>query len=96
MPCIRPCYHFIVPPFIQCSHYIIPLSTSKHLTTSSKVLDAEGKGYLSQEEISKFMTEEGEPFTQEELEEMLSAAVDPEQGLIFYKDYVSVMAVDET
>ena len=62
----------------------------------SQVLDAEGKGYLSQEEISKFMTEEGEPFTQEELEEMLSAAVDPEQGLIFYKDYVSVMAVDET
>jgi len=71
-------------------------ASEEQMLRAFEVLDAEGKGYLSQEEISKFMTEEGEPFTQEELEEMLSAAVDPEQGLIFYKDYVSVMAVDET
>lgn len=38
----------------------------------------------------------GEPFTQEELEEMLSAAVDPDKKIILYKEYASVMAVDET
>ena len=37
-----------------------------------------------------------EPFTQEELEEMLSAAVDPDKGVVLYKDYASLMAVDET
>lgn len=37
----------------------------------------------------------GEPFQQEELEEMLSAAVDPEKGSILYKEYVSRLAVEE-
>jgi Ca2+-binding EF-hand superfamily protein len=37
----------------------------------------------------------GEPFTQEEMEEMLSAAVDPEKGVIFYKDFVAMMVVDD-
>ena len=36
----------------------------------------------------------GEPFTQEELEEMLSAAVDPEKGHVLYKDYASMMTLD--
>ena len=47
------------------------------------------------EEISKYFKEEGEPFCQEELEEFLSAAVDPAKGKIFYRDYVALLAVDE-
>ena len=38
----------------------------------------------------------GEPFSQDELEEMLSAAVDPDKNSILYKDYVSLMSVEET
>lgn len=38
----------------------------------------------------------GEPFTTEEMEEMLSAAVDPDKGTILYKEYVSRMTVEET
>jgi Ca2+-binding EF-hand superfamily protein len=38
----------------------------------------------------------GEPFTQEEMEEMLSQAVDPEKGFIPYKDYASLMAAEES
>lgn len=38
----------------------------------------------------------GEPFTQEEMEEMLSAAVDPDKGIVYYKDYVSLMAVEDS
>merc|ERR1712179_118293 len=59
------------------------------LLRAFQVLDSEGKGYLSPEELQKYMTEDGEPFQQEEIEEMLSAAVDPEKGYILYKEYVS-------
>ena len=38
----------------------------------------------------------GEPFTQEEMEEMLSAAKDPDKDAVLYRDYVSVMALEET
>lgn len=37
----------------------------------------------------------GEPFTQEEMDEMLSAAVDPDKGTVLYKDYASQMTIDE-
>ena len=38
----------------------------------------------------------GEPFSTEEMEEMLSAAVDPEKGYVLYKDYAATMSVEET
>ena len=37
----------------------------------------------------------GEPFTQEELDEMLNGAVDAEKGVINYKDYAMKLAVDD-
>uniref|UniRef100_A0AAZ3S6R4 EF-hand domain-containing protein n=1 Tax=Oncorhynchus tshawytscha TaxID=74940 RepID=A0AAZ3S6R4_ONCTS len=60
-----------------------------------EVLDKQKKGHLELEELTKYMTQEGEPFTQEEMEEMLSAAMDPDKNLIFYKDFVSMMTVDD-
>ena len=66
------------------------------LLKAFEVLDSEHKGFLSQEELSKFMVEEGEPFTQEEMDEFLSAAVDPDRGVVLYKDYVAVMAVEDS
>ncbi|CAL1539722.1 unnamed protein product [Lymnaea stagnalis] len=71
-------------------------SPEDQILKAFQVLDTEQKGYLTAEELTKFMTEDGEPFTQEELEEMLSAAVDPDKKTILYKDYASVMAVEET
>ncbi|XP_030643894.1 dynein regulatory complex protein 8 [Chanos chanos] len=59
-------------------------------------LDQDNKGYLEPEELTKYMTQEGEPFTQEEMDEMLSAAVDPEKNVIFYKDYVSMLSYDDS
>ena len=38
----------------------------------------------------------GERFTQDEMEEMLSAAVDKEKGLILYKDFVTYMLPETT
>ncbi|XP_022435117.1 dynein regulatory complex protein 8 isoform X1 [Monodon monoceros] len=60
-----------------------------------EVLDPAKRGFLSKEELIKYMTEEGEPFSQEEMEEMLSAAIDPESNSIHYKDYITMMVIDE-
>ena len=79
------------------------------LLKAFEALDTDKKGYLLPEEISNYMREEGEPFLQEELEEFLSAAVDPSKGKIFYKgrtfrqslwlkhlsDYVALLSVDD-
>lgn len=66
------------------------------LLRAFQVLDSAGKGYLTSEELRKHMTEEGESFEQEEMEEMLSAALDPDKNIIQYKDYVSLMSVEDT
>ncbi|KAH0622541.1 hypothetical protein JD844_024929 [Phrynosoma platyrhinos] len=65
------------------------------LLRAFEVLDQNKCGHLTKDELVKYMTEEGEPFTQEEMEEMLSAAVDPETNTVRYKDYISMMVVDE-
>ncbi|XP_010971858.1 dynein regulatory complex protein 8 isoform X1 [Camelus dromedarius] len=65
------------------------------LLRAFEVLDPAKRGFLSKEELIKYMTEEGEPFSQEEMEEMLSAAIDPESNTIHYKDYIAMMVIDE-
>ncbi|XP_026700392.1 LOW QUALITY PROTEIN: dynein regulatory complex protein 8 [Athene cunicularia] len=61
-----------------------------------EALDENKCGYITKEELVKYLTEEGEPFTQEEMEDMLSTALDPETNTIHYRDYISMMIVDET
>uniref|UniRef100_A0A8C9LB60 EF-hand calcium binding domain 2 n=1 Tax=Pavo cristatus TaxID=9049 RepID=A0A8C9LB60_PAVCR len=61
-----------------------------------EALDENKSGYITKEELVKHMTEEGEPFTEEEMEEMLSSALDPETNAVHYRDYISMMIVDET
>ena len=41
------------------------------------------------------MIHSGEKFTQDEMDEMLSAAVDREKGVILYRDFVSYMLPDQ-
>ncbi|XP_066237871.1 dynein regulatory complex protein 8 isoform X2 [Saccopteryx leptura] len=65
------------------------------LLRAFEVLDTAKRGFLSKEELVKYMTEEGEPFSQEEMEEMLSAAIDPESNSLHYKDYLTMMVIDE-
>ncbi|XP_006752830.1 PREDICTED: EF-hand calcium-binding domain-containing protein 2 [Myotis davidii] len=65
------------------------------LLQAFEVLDPTKRGFLSKEELIKYMTEEGEPFSQEEMEEMLSAAIGPESNFIHYRDYITMMVIDE-
>ena len=48
-----------------------PASPEK-LLEAFKVLDPDNKAYLTKDYLSKLMMEEGEPFTQEELDEMMA------------------------
>lgn len=69
-----------------------PASPEK-LLEAFKVLDPENKTYLTKEYLSKLMMEEGEPFTQEELDEMLAVAIDPISGKIPYEYYLNQLMV---
>ncbi|XP_047437541.1 dynein regulatory complex protein 8 [Mugil cephalus] len=64
------------------------------LLQAFEVLDKEKKGYLEPEELIKYMTQEGEPFTQMEVDEMLTALADREKNLIYYKDLTSQLTID--
>ncbi|XP_070688438.1 dynein regulatory complex protein 8 [Pempheris klunzingeri] len=64
------------------------------LLQAFEVLDKEKKGYLEPEELTKYMTQEGELFTQEEMDEMLTALADHEKNLIYYKDLISQLTID--
>ncbi|XP_048213082.1 dynein regulatory complex protein 8 [Perognathus longimembris pacificus] len=66
------------------------------LLRAFEALDSAKRGFLTKEELIKYMTEEGEPFSQEEMEEMLSAAIDPESNSMNYKDYITMMVIDES
>ncbi|KND03747.1 uncharacterized protein SPPG_01203 [Spizellomyces punctatus DAOM BR117] len=55
-------------------------------------LDTDSKGYLTPDELRQFMTTEGEPFTAEEMDEMLMACTDPTDGKIWFEDYVTILA----
>lgn len=56
-------------------------------------MDPENKGYVTKEYLSKLMVEEGEPFSQEELDEMMAVAVDGQTDLIPYEYYLNQLMV---
>ncbi|KAM9408305.1 uncharacterized protein KZ484_026196 [Pholidichthys leucotaenia] len=74
--------------------YKFPPIPEDKVLQAFEVLDKEQKGYLDPGELTNYMTQEGEPFTQEEMEEMLTALADPEKNMIYYKDLISQLTVD--
>lgn len=60
-----------------------------------EVLDKELAGYLTPEDLQKYMTTEGEAFTTEEMDEMLSAAIDQDKQVVYYKDFAPLMLLEE-
>uniref|UniRef100_A0A8C3V7X1 EF-hand domain-containing protein n=1 Tax=Catharus ustulatus TaxID=91951 RepID=A0A8C3V7X1_CATUS len=53
------------------------------------------KGYLPRQSVILCCLS-GEPFTQEEMEDMLAVALDPETNTLHYRDYRVKLVVDET
>ena len=54
-------------------------------------LDEDKKGHFTSEEMTKIMTEKGEPFSTEELDEMLSGALNAEKGVILSNQYAEIL-----
>ncbi|ORX55342.1 EF-hand [Piromyces finnis] len=53
-----------------------------------KVLDPENRGYLTKEELFGFLTTEGEPFTEEELESIKTSYLNNDEERFMYSDYI--------
>lgn len=68
-------------------------ASAEELLKAFQTLDKENKGYLTKEYLTKAMMEEGEPFTQEEIDEMMAIAVDPDSGNINYEYYINQIMV---
>lgn len=73
-------------------HRYQPASPAK-LLEAFKTLDIENKGFLTKEYISTLMTQDGEPFTQDELDEMLEIAIDPHTQTVPYEYYINQLMV---
>ncbi|EAA11234.3 AGAP006174-PA [Anopheles gambiae str. PEST] len=73
-------------------HKMEPAPPEK-LLKAFRVLDQEGKGFVDKEYMTKLITEEGEPFTVEELEEMMAVAVDMATDKIAYELYLNQLLV---
>eukprot|EP00286_Rhodomonas_abbreviata_P024251 CAMPEP_0181309030 /NCGR_PEP_ID=MMETSP1101-20121128/11796_1 /TAXON_ID=46948 /ORGANISM="Rhodomonas abbreviata, Strain Caron Lab Isolate" /LENGTH=160 /DNA_ID=CAMNT_0023415487 /DNA_START=13 /DNA_END=495 /DNA_ORIENTATION=+ len=68
--------------------------TEEDILAAFQALDVEKKGYLEAEQLQLLIGTYGEKFSQEEVKDMMSAAVDVEQGRIYYEDYAELLAAD--
>ena len=72
-----------------------PASEDK-LLKAFRVLDEDGKSFLTKDQLSKYLMHEGgEPFSQEEVDETMMVAVATESGkdaeVIYYKNLIKLM-----
>lgn len=58
-------------------------------------LDEDHTSQLTPDALKRFMMEEGEVFSLEEVEEMLKAATDPEKNVILYRDFITLMLPEQ-
>ena len=71
--------------------------TKADLLNAFKILDPKARGYIPKAEFVKLMTDFGNPLSDEELKDMLIAAVDVNDYCVHYEDYVDkiVMKSDD-
>ncbi len=65
------------------------------LLRAFEILDTEGKGFFQIDEIRRYFTQYGEPFGQDEIEELLNASVNNETKTISYKTFLHYLTIDE-
>lgn len=63
------------------------------LLEAFRTLDPEQHGFLEKGYVSTLMTQDGEPFNQDELDEMLEMAIDPQTQTIPYEYYINQLMV---
>ncbi|XP_028044820.1 dynein regulatory complex protein 8-like isoform X1 [Monomorium pharaonis] len=65
----------------------------EELLKSFQLLDPENRGYIMKEDLEKSIMEIGEPFTKEEVADMMAVACDAETGKINYEHYINLLIV---
>ncbi|KAJ8681515.1 hypothetical protein QAD02_017307 [Eretmocerus hayati] len=80
--------------FVQYMHKAISEHKYKpadpeELLKAFQVLDPEGRGYIMRDVMEKAVMELGEPFTSQEVNEMMSIACDPQTNRINYEHYMN-------
>ncbi|KAJ3227016.1 Dynein regulatory complex protein 8 [Clydaea vesicula] len=70
---------------------IVKRANEEELYRAFLTLDMDKRGYLLPEELRNFLQNDGEKFSDEEMEEMLLTCTDPTEGKIFYEDFVVML-----
>ncbi|KAL6434832.1 hypothetical protein ACFW04_005190 [Cataglyphis niger] len=65
----------------------------EELLKAFQLLDPENRGYIMKDDLEKSIMEIGEPFTKEEVADMMAAACDAETGKINYEHYINLLIV---
>ncbi|XP_065213895.1 dynein regulatory complex protein 8-like isoform X2 [Planococcus citri] len=82
-------------PFVSnlIVNYRFHPASAEELLKAFQILDKDSTGYLNKDYLSEIMTERGEQFTQEELKEMMSVAINSLEGGILYEMYLNHIIV---
>ncbi|XP_029165171.1 dynein regulatory complex protein 8-like [Nylanderia fulva] len=65
----------------------------EELLKAFQLLDPENRGYIMRNDLEKSIMEIGEPFTKEEVADMMAVACDAETGKINYEHYINLLIV---
>ncbi|XP_018349200.1 PREDICTED: EF-hand calcium-binding domain-containing protein 2-like isoform X1 [Trachymyrmex septentrionalis] len=65
----------------------------EELLKAFQLLDPENHGYIMKDDLEKSIMEIGEPFTKEEVADMMAVACDAETGKINYEHYINLLIV---
>ncbi|XP_076623623.1 dynein regulatory complex protein 8, partial [Colletes latitarsis] len=63
------------------------------LLKAFQLLDPENRGYIMRDVLEKAMMEIGEPFSEEEIADMMAIACDPQTKKINYEHYINMLIV---
>ncbi|XP_076677018.1 dynein regulatory complex protein 8 isoform X2 [Andrena cerasifolii] len=64
------------------------------LLKAFQLLDPENQGFIMRDDLEKAMMELGEPFSKEEIADMMAIACDPETKRINYEHYINLLIVE--
>ncbi|KAI4493099.1 hypothetical protein M0802_009649 [Mischocyttarus mexicanus] len=63
------------------------------LLKAFQLLDPDNRGYIMKDDLEKTLMEIGEPFTKEEVADMMSVACDSATNRIYYEHYINLLIV---
>lgn len=81
--------------FFSYKYFRFRPADPEDLLKAFKLLDVENRGHIMRKDLEKALMEVGEPFSKEEINEMMAIACDPETGRINYEHYINLLIVSK-